>query len=298
MHNLPFAQPGQFYRGNLHTHCTESDGDYPVEEVVRRYREKGYDFLALSDHFLECYDYPVTDTRSFRSDNFTTLIAAELHAGNLLNDEVWHLLAVGLPLDFAPKKEHEGIVELAGRAFAAGAFIGIVHPAWYGLAPEDARILPFAHAVEVYNHGAQMANDRGDGWGLCDVLLNRGSRLHAFATDDAHHMAHDAFGGWIFAKAERLEPQLILQSLKSGAFYSSQGPQIENITIEGDVVSVECSPASTVIISGRGSRSDKVFGTKLRSARLPLGRFVQGHFRITVVDAQGRKAWSNPVWLS
>ncbi len=229
MHNLPFAQPGQFYRGNLHTHCTESDGDYPVEEVVRRYREKGYDFLALSDHFLECYDYPVTDTRSFRSDNFTTLIA---------------------------------------------------------------------HAVEVYNHGSQMKNDRGDGWGLCDVLLNRGSRLHAFATDDAHHMAHDAFGGWIFAKAERLEPQLILQSLKSGAFYSSQGPQIENITIEGDVVSVECSPASTVIISGRGSRSDKVFGTKLRSARLPLGRFVQGHFRITVVDAQGRKAWSNPVWLS
>ena len=129
MNNLPFSFPGRFYKGNLHTHCTCSDGDYPVDEVVQRYREKGYDLLAMSDHFLECYDYPVTDTPPYRSEGFTTLIEAELHAGKLLNDEMWHVLAVGLPLDFAPKDVSEGIVALARRAFEAGAFIGIVHPA-------------------------------------------------------------------------------------------------------------------------------------------------------------------------
>ena len=46
----------------MHTHCTESDGDYPAKEVIRRYQEKGSDFLALSDHFLECYGFPVTET--------------------------------------------------------------------------------------------------------------------------------------------------------------------------------------------------------------------------------------------
>jgi hypothetical protein len=40
-----------------------------------------------------------------------------------------------------------------------------------------------------------------------------------------------------------------------------------------------------------------VLGTGIRSARLSLQRFTPGHFRITVVDADGRKAWSNPVWL-
>jgi len=62
MNNLHFSFPGRFYKGNLQTHCTCSDGDYPVDEVVQRYREKGYDLLAMSDYFLECYDYPVTDT--------------------------------------------------------------------------------------------------------------------------------------------------------------------------------------------------------------------------------------------
>jgi hypothetical protein len=48
--------------------CACSDGDYPVEGV--------YDFLAISDHFLEHYDCPRTDTRPFRLEDFTTLIAA------------------------------------------------------------------------------------------------------------------------------------------------------------------------------------------------------------------------------
>tara|TARA_B100000959_G_scaffold238530_1_gene258551 strand:+ start:474 stop:755 length:282 start_codon:yes stop_codon:yes gene_type:complete len=86
--------------------------------------------------------------------------------------------------------------------------------------------------------------------------------------------------------------------LKAGTFYSSQVPQIENIEIQGDEVLVECSSASAVMFTGRGARADKVLGKDLRSARLPLRRFAQGHFRISIVDAQGNKAWSNPVWLT
>ena len=38
------------YKGNLHTHTLNSDGDSTPDEVVRWYREHGYDFLVLTDH--------------------------------------------------------------------------------------------------------------------------------------------------------------------------------------------------------------------------------------------------------
>ena len=39
-----------WYKGNLHTHTFWSDGDAPPEIAVAWYKDRGYDFLALSDH--------------------------------------------------------------------------------------------------------------------------------------------------------------------------------------------------------------------------------------------------------
>ena len=47
---------------------------------MEAYKRAGYDFLQLSDHFLERFGWPIADTRAFRSNSFTTLIGAELHA--------------------------------------------------------------------------------------------------------------------------------------------------------------------------------------------------------------------------
>ena len=66
MRNLPFDKPGRFYKGNLHVHSANSDGTLPPEELARVYREAGYDFLAITDHFLEEYGFPITDTRPAR----------------------------------------------------------------------------------------------------------------------------------------------------------------------------------------------------------------------------------------
>jgi hypothetical protein len=98
----PFSTPGRFWRGNLHTHSTLSDGLLTPEQVVDAYKDAGYDFLQISDHFMECYKWPIADTRRWRSNNFTTLIGAELHAPSTSVGELWHILAAGLPLDFAP----------------------------------------------------------------------------------------------------------------------------------------------------------------------------------------------------
>ena len=49
----PFSVPGRFWRGNLHTHSHLSDGALSPEHVVEAYKRAGYDFLQLSDHFLD-----------------------------------------------------------------------------------------------------------------------------------------------------------------------------------------------------------------------------------------------------
>src|SRR5687767_4903986 len=40
----------RWYKGNTHTHTLNSDGDSTPDEVVRWYREHGYQFLVLTDH--------------------------------------------------------------------------------------------------------------------------------------------------------------------------------------------------------------------------------------------------------
>ena len=211
MNNLPFRKPGRFYRGNLHTHSNRSDGELPPEEVIAAYRAQGYDFLALTDHFLPQYNFPITDTRAFRDARFTTLPGAELHAPQTSAGRLWHIIAVGLPDDFAPPTPDETGPALAARAAAAGAFVGIAHPAWYTLTLDDGLSIEAAHAVEVFNATSVWDNDRGDGWYFCDMLLARGRRLLAYAADDAHFSIRpDTFVGWVEVRAEELSPEAIL----------------------------------------------------------------------------------------
>ena len=185
MTDLPFEVPGRFWRGNLHTHSDRSDGALSPAETARVYRESGNDFLAITDHFRPEYEFPITDTRGLRSDGFTTLIGAELHAPRTEVGQAWHIVAAGLPLDFQAPGELETGPELARRARAAGAFVGMAHPAASLLTAVDAESLDAAHSVEVYNALADREN-RGDSWHLTDVLLNRGHRLTTYAADDAH----------------------------------------------------------------------------------------------------------------
>lgn len=293
-----FGARGAFYRGNIHTHSNASDGALPAEAVCRHYAEAGYDFLCLSDHFLERYGFPITDTRPYRTNRFTTILGAEIHAPANSHGEIWHLLACGLPEDFEPLGEGEGAVALAERAVASGAFLGIAHPQWSSLTIEDGREMArLADAVEIYNHTSQIECGRGDGASLLDLLLNEGYRLDAYAADDAHFQTPDAGGGWMMVKAETNEPEALLAAMKAGDYYSSQGPQIFDFSTDGKEAFVDCSPAAMVAVVGRGSRSVARIGDGMPGARLDLSRFAGDWFRLVVGDDKGRLAWTNPVWL-
>jgi hypothetical protein len=294
----PLSGPGRFYRGNLHTHSTLSDAIRPPEEVCALYRDGGYDFISLTDHFMPRYGFPIADTRDFRTNRFTTIIGAEVHAPSTELGEAWHILSVGLPLDFAPPPPEETGPQLAARCVAAGAFVALPHPAWNGMTVADADSIPCAHAVELYNHTSHVEEDRGDGTVMLDALLSKGRRIWGCATDDAHFKRNDWFGGWVMVKSETLEPEALVEALKAGRFYSSQGPEIHALQVSATEVTVECSPAATIIALGRGSAGAFSHAPGQRSARLPLDKFRKGGWlRVVVVDETGRRAWSNPIWL-
>lgn len=302
MRALPFDKPGQFYRGNLHTHSTASDGRLTPEQVCATYREAGYDFLAITDHFLARYDWPVVDTRPCRAPDFTTLLGAELHTPDDRTEfgEMWHILAVGLPHDFAPTPAGQTGPELAQRALDAGAFVAVAHPNWYSLSEADVVSLGDCHAIEVINGTSIDHNDRADSWYMVDLMCHRGRRYTACATDDAHFFAHrgDFATGWVWVKSEALEPDALLAALKAGHYYSSTGPQIYDIRVEATEVIVRCSPAARVMLTGKLAQAVSAYGPGITEARLPLSRIKSPFCRVTVRDARGGRAWSNPIWLA
>jgi hypothetical protein len=297
---------GRFWRGNLHCHSDRSDGLRAPAEVVAAYRGAGYDFIALSDHFEERYGWRVTDTRDLRKSDFTTIPAAELSSGPWRERTTYWVSAVGLPLGFDPPPARHP-VEAIGRAHDSGAFVVLLHPGLNNLPLEATDRLPgfrAVDAVEIYNHNTFGSSpDRAHGEYMVDGLLERGRRILINAGDDAHFaFPGDRFGGWVEVWAEALDPAALLAALKSGSYYSTQGPRIERLELDGERLRISTSPAQAIALGGAGDRwldgisvLDEDGGLVLE-ADFDLSAFRGSYCRVTIIDASGRRAWSNPIW--
>ncbi|MEN3284462.1 MAG: hypothetical protein V7607_5602 [Solirubrobacteraceae bacterium] len=313
----PFDREGRFFRGNLHCHSTRSDGRLDPEQVVLAYKRLGYDFICLSDHFEAEFGWQVTDTSAWRDRAFTTIIGAELSRPGPLARK-WFMLAAGLPLDFAPVADGETGAQLAARARSSGAFVALLHPGFNATTLGDLEHAEF-DAVEIYNHGVARMNDRGDGWYLCEGLLDQGGRLSCIASDDAHFTPNGygtIAGAWLHVRSPALETESLLAALKDGAFYATMGPEIHDVVVDRAEVEIHCSPVDVVAITGSGHRARSVVhrawdggrdltyeaGTVeaagadgITRCRLPLDGWAPGDWwRVTMMRADGRRAWTNP----
>ena len=295
----PFDHGQPLFRGSLHGHSTHSDGELDPPGAAGTYRALGYDFICLSDHLWKdkrfCAD-TVLDATSLDSDGFITIPSAELHCFGKKYDNsgLWHILANGLPLDFPMADDSETGPELVERAIDAGAFVSIPHPEWYVLTSEEAMAVSRAHAVEVYNHCSALEAARGNGVATADLLLNEGRRVGLTAADDSHGRIDDAGGGWVMVAAGSLDADAVIESLKARRYYSSTGPEIHSLDWDGDRLAVRCSAAGHVHVTGAGHLSGGQHGDGMTEAVFELGGYDSDFFRVTVTDAAGRKAWSNP----
>ena len=304
---LKNGEDGCFFRGNLHCHSNRSDGLREPEAVAGAYRDAGYDFICLSDHFEVDYGWQVTDTRPLRDESFTTILGAELSSASWEERECYWVTAAGMPLDFEapPESDH---AEAIRRAAGLGAFVIMLHPGLNNLPLAVADSLPSldaVHAVEIYNHHLATVTNPDGAYGayMLDGLLEGGRWLLVNAGDDAHFDdPKDRFGGWVEVHCARLDPDALLRSLKAGRYYSTQEPSFRELLRDGERLRVETSEAYAITLTGGGDRWQSgqertaENGEPLREADFDLTPFRGSYCRVTVVDPEGRRAWSNPIW--
>lgn len=100
-------------------------------------------------------------------------------------------------------------------------------------------------------------------------------------------------------KAPNLSLEEILTVIRKGLFYSSNGPEIRDLRIQGSEIRVAASPVKAINFVANSSHGERF--TAIKSDALTGAVYkVQGkekYVRIECVDAEGGTAWSNPVFF-
>jgi len=305
----PFALPGQWFKGNLHTHSTSSDGVLSPDEVVDWYRGRGYHFLALTDHRVP------SEARSVAED-FILLSGIEMD-GIDPDIGLFHLIGLGFEgaLDLSLYQDYPdwlatglSVQDTINTLRAAGAIVYLAHPYWSGEMSKDLLSLDGCFGLEIWNGACEVWDCKGLSVVHWDDLLAAGRRLWGVGADDCHWWPGraDAGLGWVWVKAEELTQAAILSALEQGHFYASSGPQIHDLQLVGNEVHVYCSPVASVDFVGNGRFSRRVVappGKTLSEASYDLGERYTGneqalrYVRVACQDAQCRWAWSNPIFF-
>ena len=288
----PFEQPGRWYRGNTHTHSTESDGKLSIADRFATYREEGYDFLVLTDH------RKVNDVRDYSTSDFLAISGSEVHPQNPYGGATYHIVAINIHEPVNCAKMHPNAV--LDDIKAQGGEAVLCHPYWCGHTVSDFLPLRGYFAVEVYNDTC-MGIGKGFSEQAWDDLLDRGGPVFGIAADDAHGITHDCFHGWVMVKSPALTLDGIMEALRTGAFYSTLGPEISDITVNhaDKKITVKCSAAQSIVFKAECHRGRRVLapnGEALTEATYQVPEDAK-YVRIEVTDETGKKAWSNPFFF-
>ena len=232
---LSVLTKSQWFRGNLHTHTTDSDGDAEPAVVVRWYRRHGYDFLVLSDHnHLTILDY-ASGKRRFRRPLMIPGEEVSVNAGT--GAIPVHLNGIGISRVIEPIDAGQVVPTIQANVDAiidAGGIASINHPNYkWAFDHKVIRQVRGASLLEVFNghpavnvYGAPGKFSYEEIW---DGVLSAGRAIYGVATDDSHRY-HDFAPelsnpgrGWVVVRAQELSKEAIVDALASGEFYSYGG---------------------------------------------------------------------------
>lgn len=295
---LAFRADAAWFRGNLHTHTLESDGDSTPAEVAQWYAQHGYHFLVITDH-----------------DKVTRLASKEilLIPGEEITDRLpkksLHVNAIGIETAIPPQRGATPVEVLQRNVDAvrkAGGIALINHPnfGWaFGvdelLQIEGATLLEIASGHPYVNmHGPPPVE------AMWDQLLTKGKRIWGAAVDDSHHLKRPwdtdvALPGkaWIVVRAEKLEAPLILDAIRRGDFYASTGVELEEYAVTSEAITVRVKEKNLAryVIELLGANGRVLHATKGAVAKFAR-EAKEPYVRARVTDSNGRVAWCQPVF--
>ncbi|MCL2517950.1 MAG: CehA/McbA family metallohydrolase [Oscillospiraceae bacterium] len=252
----------KWFKGNLHTHTIQSDGKLTPEESQKLYRDNGYDFIAITDH------WKITETGN--DHGILRITGCEYHSTNPTN---YHIVGIGMkkPLDpnITSASPAQDLIDAINNA---GGSAILAHPAWCSNTVNDINFLKGFTAVEILNTVCTMCgNMQGNSGEIIDRLAEEGYIIPCVASDDVHWYTTDQCRSFTWVKADELTEDAIIAAIKKGEIIASQGPFFSVERTEGKL-SVESTPVTKITITGKDN-------------------FV----RVELIDENGNGAWSTPM---
>ncbi len=298
----------QWYKGNLHTHTLNSDGDSTPDDVVKWYREHGYQFLVLTDHN---YLTSVDGLNALHAADGQFLVVKGEEVTDKIGDKAIHIN--GFDVDrVVPVQGGRTVVEMMQRMVdairAARGVPSINHPNYtWAITADDLRQLERTRLFEVYN-GHHLVNNLGGGGapGLeetWDRILSSGKLLYGIAVDDAHTFKQPGNTnvpgpgrGWVYIRSPRLDARALVEALERGEFYGSTGVELLSVDATATALTITIKEGlmaryRTQFIGRQGRILSEAAG--LTAAYAFKGD--EGYVRAKVIESNGRYAWVQPV---
>ena len=298
----------RWYRGNTHTHTLNSDGDSTPDEVVRWYREHGYDFVVITDHnFLTSVD----GLNAVHGADEKFLVIRGEEVTDKFGDKPIHINGLNVKR-FVEPQGGSSVADVIQRDVdairAADGVPHINHPNYgWAISVEDLKKIERQRLFEIFN-GHPLVNNIGGGGQpsleeVWDILLTSGKLVYGIAVDDAHHFKrpYDRWAarpgqGWVVVRAAKLSAAAILEALERGDFYASNGVEIADYTVTDNAMTVTAREQGqtkyTTHFIGRGGR---ILQTSITRASSYTFRGDEGYVRARVTDSNGKVAWMQPV---
>jgi hypothetical protein len=302
------APSPQWFKGNLHTHTLNSDGDSTPDDVVRWYREHGYHFVTITDHnYLTSVDG--LNALHGADDKFIVIKGEEVT--DRFGDKPIHVNGLD-PASFIKPPGGRSVVAMVQNMIdairAARGVPSVNHPNYgWAISADELGQLQRTRLFEVFN-GHPLVNNLGGGGvpGLeetWDRMLSSGKLLYGIAVDDAHYFkrpedktAPRPGFGWVHVRAARLEPRAIVEALERGEFYSSTGVEMQAIDVSASALTLtvreERSSKYRIQFIGRQGR---VLSETTASPATYIFKGDEGYVRAKVIESNGKLAWIQPV---
>jgi hypothetical protein len=299
----------RWYKGNTHTHTLNSDGDSTPDDVVRWYREHGYQFLVLTDHN---YLTSVDGLNALHGADEKFLVVKGEEITDRFGDKPLHINGLDVSHHVTPQGGTSVVDVLQRNVDAIRLAQGIPHinhPNFgWAISADDLKQVRNNKLFEIYN-GHPMVNNLGGGsvpgleevW---DALLSSGLRLYGIAVDDAHHFkmpgdpsASGPGRGWVVVRAAKLEARALLDAMERGDFYASTGVELTDYRVDADAMTVTVKKTSfskyRVQFIGEGGAILQESHDSPATYRF-TGR--EAYVRAKVIESNGHVAWCQPAF--
>jgi len=298
----------RWYKGNLHTHTLNSDGDSTPHEVATWYREHGYHFLTLSDHN---YLTDVTGLNAVHAAREKFLLIPGEELSDRYDGQPIHMNAYNLGRELQPRHGASVAATIQNNTDMirqAMALPSLNHPNFHwSISKDDLLKVSNLGLFEVYNGHPTVNNTGGGGFQsldeMWDTLLTAGKRMQGIAVDDAHHFKKmgqefsNPGRGWIQVRADELSAAAITAAIERGDFYASSGVVLNGVQTGGgeyrlDIKERPTEKFTTYFFGPEGKVLHKSYS--LTPAYKMTG--AEAYVRARVDSSFGSSAWTQPLF--